>query len=322
MFRLTKDEFASLRSQLVILEKGRGRYPKYPPYAFTSPATLPASPPRADKRHRARNRRLENAAPRNSNGNLDPTHGGPASARSRRSCRKIPQPEQRFAGDIPISPRIPVATRHRGHVAHVSQDFHRISTAFLAVSHRFNKETFPRKRLCTSSLEKTSRALRALRGLTIRSGCPRIARDIHDPDVAQVLAPDEVQILSVGGEPVDTKITIPAREVGQLALPTTPCGDRPDVPRPVTGRVVEDFVSAPRKDVSPVRDWRQWTRFSSTRGQSPKARARTAGNRSEHDVLTVKGPAQAPLRPGVIGQSKRLSAIGGNGPYIIATAAR
>ena len=35
MFQLTKDEFASLRSQLVILEKGRGRYPKYPPYAFT-----------------------------------------------------------------------------------------------------------------------------------------------------------------------------------------------------------------------------------------------------------------------------------------------
>ena len=34
-FRLTKDEFASLRSQLVILDKGRGRYPKYPPYAFT-----------------------------------------------------------------------------------------------------------------------------------------------------------------------------------------------------------------------------------------------------------------------------------------------
>ena len=35
IFRLTKDEFASLRSQLVILDKGRGRYPKYPPYAFT-----------------------------------------------------------------------------------------------------------------------------------------------------------------------------------------------------------------------------------------------------------------------------------------------
>ena len=42
----------------------------------------------------------------NSNGNLYPTHGSQASARSRRSCRKIPQPEQRFAGDIPISPRI------------------------------------------------------------------------------------------------------------------------------------------------------------------------------------------------------------------------
>lgn len=47
MFRLTKDEFASLRSQLVILEKGRGRYPKYPPYAFTSPAAAGfANPPR------------------------------------------------------------------------------------------------------------------------------------------------------------------------------------------------------------------------------------------------------------------------------------
>jgi len=31
MFKLTKDEFDSLRSQIVTLEKGRGRYPKYPP---------------------------------------------------------------------------------------------------------------------------------------------------------------------------------------------------------------------------------------------------------------------------------------------------
>ena len=35
MFKLTKEEFFALRSQIVIFEKGRGRYPKYPPYAFT-----------------------------------------------------------------------------------------------------------------------------------------------------------------------------------------------------------------------------------------------------------------------------------------------
>ncbi len=35
MFEQTKDEFDSLRSQIVTLEKGRGRYPKYPPFAFT-----------------------------------------------------------------------------------------------------------------------------------------------------------------------------------------------------------------------------------------------------------------------------------------------
>jgi phage regulator Rha-like protein len=35
MFQLTKNEFASLRSQIVILEKGRGRHAKYPPFAFT-----------------------------------------------------------------------------------------------------------------------------------------------------------------------------------------------------------------------------------------------------------------------------------------------
>ncbi len=35
MFKLTMDEFDSLRSQIVTLEKGRGRYPKYPPFAFT-----------------------------------------------------------------------------------------------------------------------------------------------------------------------------------------------------------------------------------------------------------------------------------------------
>lgn len=35
MFQLTAKELRSLRSQIVILEKGRGKYPKYPPYAFT-----------------------------------------------------------------------------------------------------------------------------------------------------------------------------------------------------------------------------------------------------------------------------------------------
>ena len=35
MFQLTDDEAAALRSQFVILEKGRGRYSKYAPLAFT-----------------------------------------------------------------------------------------------------------------------------------------------------------------------------------------------------------------------------------------------------------------------------------------------
>ena len=35
MFRLTTEEAAALRSQIVTLEKGRGRYSKYAPYAFT-----------------------------------------------------------------------------------------------------------------------------------------------------------------------------------------------------------------------------------------------------------------------------------------------
>ena len=35
MFRLTAQEAAALRSQLVTLEKGRGRYSKYAPLAFT-----------------------------------------------------------------------------------------------------------------------------------------------------------------------------------------------------------------------------------------------------------------------------------------------
>ena len=35
MLELTDEEAAALRSQFVILEKGRGRYSKYAPYAFT-----------------------------------------------------------------------------------------------------------------------------------------------------------------------------------------------------------------------------------------------------------------------------------------------
>ena len=35
MFRLTKKEWDSLRSQIVTLENGRGKYPKYLPYVFT-----------------------------------------------------------------------------------------------------------------------------------------------------------------------------------------------------------------------------------------------------------------------------------------------
>ena len=35
MFQLTTEERAALRSQIVILETGRGQHPKYAPYAFT-----------------------------------------------------------------------------------------------------------------------------------------------------------------------------------------------------------------------------------------------------------------------------------------------
>ena len=35
IFQLSADEFRLLRSQIVILEVGRGRHPKHPPYAFT-----------------------------------------------------------------------------------------------------------------------------------------------------------------------------------------------------------------------------------------------------------------------------------------------
>jgi hypothetical protein len=34
-FQLTKEQWSSLRSQIVILENGRGKYSKYLPYAFT-----------------------------------------------------------------------------------------------------------------------------------------------------------------------------------------------------------------------------------------------------------------------------------------------
>lgn len=35
MFQLTVDEYASLRSQIAILEKGRGKHRKYLPFVFT-----------------------------------------------------------------------------------------------------------------------------------------------------------------------------------------------------------------------------------------------------------------------------------------------
>ncbi len=35
MFRLSREEFSAVRSQIVILQEGRGRHPKYPPYAFS-----------------------------------------------------------------------------------------------------------------------------------------------------------------------------------------------------------------------------------------------------------------------------------------------
>ncbi len=35
LFELSVDEWTSLRSQIVTLEKGRGKYSKYPPFAFT-----------------------------------------------------------------------------------------------------------------------------------------------------------------------------------------------------------------------------------------------------------------------------------------------
>src|SRR5215467_5593410 len=35
LFRLTPEEAAALRSQIVTLDKGRGRYSKYAPFAFT-----------------------------------------------------------------------------------------------------------------------------------------------------------------------------------------------------------------------------------------------------------------------------------------------
>jgi hypothetical protein len=35
LFELSKEEWDSLRSQIVTLERGRGKYSKYPPFAFT-----------------------------------------------------------------------------------------------------------------------------------------------------------------------------------------------------------------------------------------------------------------------------------------------
>ncbi len=35
MFQLTREEHEALRSQIVTLERGRGKFAKYPPYAFT-----------------------------------------------------------------------------------------------------------------------------------------------------------------------------------------------------------------------------------------------------------------------------------------------
>jgi hypothetical protein len=43
MFRLTADEWASLRSQIVILDGGRGRYRKYLPVAFTEHGAIMAA---------------------------------------------------------------------------------------------------------------------------------------------------------------------------------------------------------------------------------------------------------------------------------------
>lgn len=40
MFQLTKKEWETLRSQIATLEKGRGRYTKYLPYAFTEHGAL------------------------------------------------------------------------------------------------------------------------------------------------------------------------------------------------------------------------------------------------------------------------------------------
>jgi len=40
MFQINDSEFRSLRSQIVTLEKGRGRYTKYRPFAFTEQGVL------------------------------------------------------------------------------------------------------------------------------------------------------------------------------------------------------------------------------------------------------------------------------------------
>ncbi len=49
MFRLTRDEYNLLRSQIVTLERGKGKYSKYNPYAFTEHGiTMLASVLRSD----------------------------------------------------------------------------------------------------------------------------------------------------------------------------------------------------------------------------------------------------------------------------------
>jgi hypothetical protein len=50
MFRLTKEEWDSLRSQIVTLETGKGKFPKYLPNAFTGHGlTMLASVLRSEK---------------------------------------------------------------------------------------------------------------------------------------------------------------------------------------------------------------------------------------------------------------------------------
>ena len=43
MFRLKRQEYAALRSQIVTLERGRGRHHKYLPYAFREHGAIMAA---------------------------------------------------------------------------------------------------------------------------------------------------------------------------------------------------------------------------------------------------------------------------------------